>query len=55
MRSKGDNQHCVPTESGREYSDQSGARDKNLDDLQADADKNKTFPLDCEGFSHATC
>ena len=54
MHSEGDNWHCVPAESRREYSDQSGAEDKNLNDLQADNDKNKkkNFSIDCGGFVH---
>lgn len=41
MHSEGDNRHCVPTESRGECSDQSGAEDGNLKDLQADTDKKK--------------
>ena len=45
MHSEGDNWHCVPTEFRRERCDQSGAEDKNLNDLQADTGKNKKlFP-----------
>ena len=56
MHGEGDNWHCVPTGSGREFSDQSGAEDKkkkkNLNDLQDDIDKKHTnFSLD-HGFSH---
>lgn len=45
MHSEGDKWHCVPTEFRRERCDQSGAEDKNLNDLQADTGKNKKlFP-----------
>lgn len=55
MHSEGDNWHCVPTESRREISDQTGVEDANLNDLQADIDKNRQLFPDCGGFSHPTC
>lgn len=52
MHSEGDNRHCVPAESGREYSDTKWSRGQKCEWSDEDKQKKtkKTFPLIAEGF-----